>query len=383
MLTRPYLLTPLLLAAAAVLASCGDGDGPTQAETASVPTAEVAPTATALPETPTTPAATAPEAVGLLTTVEVVRLLTPSVVQIVTEQATIDMESELAPSGVGTGVVLDREGHILTNNHVVQGAQRIVVILDSGDSFVAELIGGDLNTDTAVVRIEADNLTPARLGDSSQVEVGEDVIAIGHALGLPGGPTVSKGVVSALGRSLETDSSTQTTIVDLIQTDASINPGNSGGALVNIRGEVIGINTAIIQRGQGPRGPITQGIGFAIGINNAMEVAGQLIANGFVRRGYLGVSPVNVNPARASQLNLPVTAGVLLYRVGRNSAAERAGLRNGDVLVQLDERPITNTGELAKFLLDHLPGETVDALIYPAGSADTTVRRVTLGNRPE
>jgi serine protease Do len=314
--------------------------------------------------------------------VEVVRALTPSVVQIVTSQFTMGMENELVPTGLGTGIILDREGHILTNNHVVQGAQAINVILDTGETFPATLIGGDLNTDTAVVRIDADGLKPARLGDSTMVEIGEDVIAIGHALGLAGGPTVSKGVVSALGRSLETDARTQTTIVDLIQTDASINPGNSGGPLVNDRGEVIGINTAIIQQSQG-QGTVTQGIGFAIRINNAMEVALQLIAKGFVTRGYLGVSPINVNPARASQFDLPVDRGVLLYRMGSNSAAHRAGLRDGDLLIQLDDRPISNTGDLSKFLLEHPPGDTVDATIYPAGSDKTVVRRVTLGERLE
>ena len=387
--TRSYLLMFLVPVIAVVVAACGGNDS-TSTET-STPTVVDTATATVVPPTPSPapPAATAtPEADPVLTTVEVVRALTPSVVQIVTSQFTMGMENELVPTGLGTGIILDREGHILTNNHVVQGAQAINVILDNGETFPATLIGSDLNTDTAVVRIDADGLKPARLGDSTMVEIGEDVIAIGHALGLAGGPTVSKGVVSALGRSLETDARTQTTIVDLIQTDASINPGNSGGPLVNDRGEVIGINTAIIQQSQG-QGTVTQGIGFAIGINNAMEVALQLIAKGFVTRGYLGVSPINVNPARASQFNLPVDQGVLLYRVGSNSAARRAGLRDGDLLIQLDDRPISNTGDLSKFLLEHPPGDTVDATIYPAGVAGlyhrdkTVVRRVTLGERPE
>jgi len=381
--TRSYLLMFLVPVIAVVVAACGGNDS-TSAET-STPAVVATATATVVPPTPSPapPAATAtPEADPVLTTVEVVRALTPSVVQIITSQFTMGMENELVPTGLGTGIILDREGHILTNNHVVQGAQAINVILDTGETFPATLIGGDLNTDTAVVRIDADGLKPARLGDSTMVEIGEDVIAIGHALGLAGGPTVSKGVVSALGRSLETDARTQTTIVDLIQTDASINPGNSGGPLVNDRGEVIGINTAIIQQSQG-QGTVTQGIGFAIRINNAMEVALQLIAKGFVTRGYLGVSPINVNPARASQFDLPVDRGVLLYRMGSNSAAHRAGLRDGDLLIQLDDRPISNTGDLSKFLLEHPPGDTVDATIYPAGSDKTVVRRVTLGERLE
>ena len=181
-----------------------------------------------------------------LTTVEVVKILTPSGVQVVTEVLVMGLSNQPTPStGVGTGVVLDVEGHILTNNHVVADAQKITVTLSDGRSLGAEIVGGDPNTDLAIIRISADGLVPARMGTSSELQVGEDVIAIGHALGLPGGPTVSKGVVSALGRSINSDQ--RTTIVDLIQTDASINPGNSGGALVNTRAEVIGINTAIIQ----------------------------------------------------------------------------------------------------------------------------------------
>ena len=217
-----------------------------------------------------------------LTTVGGGKILTPSVVQIVTEAVGMGMFNEPIPGGgVGTGVVLDGLGHILTNNHVVAGAERIVVTLSNGDSFPA-----------AVIRIRASGLQPAELGSSSDLQVGEDVIAIGHALGLEGGPTVSKGVVSALGRSIGLDP--VTTIVGLVQTDAAINPGNSGGALVNTRAQVVGINTAII--------PGSQGIGFAINIDDAKVVVAQLLATGTVERGFLGINMFSMNPGLANVL---------------------------------------------------------------------------------
>ena len=257
------------------------------------------------------------------------------------------------------------------NNHVVSGSQTITVILSSGDTFPANIVGGDLNTDLAVIRVNSGGLQPAKLGDSSELEVGEDVIAIGHALGLPGGHTVSKGVVSALGRSIVSDPSN--TIVDLIQTDASINPGNSGGALANDRAEVIGINTAIIEGGRG--------IGFAININDAKIVAAQLIERGFVVRGFLGITPVTLNPGIASQLQLSADQGILVARLIPGTAAEAAGLREGDVIVQMADEAITNTGELSYFLLDHLPGETV-AVVYLRGK-DRLTTSLTLGDRPQ
>ncbi len=307
-----------------------------------------------------------------LPTVDVVKILTPSVVQIVTESIGMGFFNQPVPSrGVGTGIVLDDQGHILTNNHVIQGGERITVILSNGDSFTAEVIGGDPSTDTAVIRIDAEGLQPAKLGESAALEVGEDVIAIGHALGLPGGPTVSKGVVSALGRSIDTDQ--QTTIVDLIQTDAAINPGNSGGALVNTNAEVIGMNTAIIQG--------SRGIGFAINIDDAKIVAAQLINKGYVERGFLGISPVNLNAGLASRFNLSVEEGILVARVIPDQAADAAGLQESDVIVELGDDRIANNGELSKFLLKHTPGETV-RLVYYRGTTKV-VGEVTLGERPK
>lgn len=315
-----------------------------------------------------------------MSTVEVVKILRPSVVHVAittpeSDRGVSDLTQPI-PQGVGTGVVLDTFGHILTNNHVVEGAAQITVTLNTGESFAATLVGGDPQTDTAVVVIEAAGLQPAMLGDSDALEVGEDVIAIGHALDLPGGPSVSKGVVSALGRAISraivSDPQFQITIVDLIQTDASINPGNSGGPLVNSRAEVVGINTAII--------PQSQGIGFSININDATLVAVQLIENGFVRRGFLGITPVNVTPGRAVQSELTVTEGILLARVIEGFPADVAGLRAGDVIVQLGDEPIANTGELSAFLMNHPPGETVQVVFLRGGLERRT--DVVLGERP-
>ena len=310
-------------------------------------------------------------AVEELNTVEVVKILKPSIVQIVSEIAAMRFSnSALPPTGVGTGVILDLQGNILTNNHVVEDTQKLTVTLDSGESFPAQIIGLDPVTDLAIIRIQADGLQPAKLGSSDMVEVGQDVIAIGHALGLAGGPTVSKGVVSTLGRSISTDQNT--TIVDLIQTDASINPGNSGGALVNNAAEVIGINTAIIQGGQG--------IGFAININYAKVVARQLMDRGYVRRGFLGIRPVNLTPSIANQLGIDVTQGVILALVFEGTAADEAGLQAEDVIVKLGSQAIRNTGELSKFLIEHQPGETVDIVVIREGRE--IAGKLTLRDRP-
>ena len=406
MLSHRHIVASTLLAVTLAISACG-GDkvvetGPTvvAGETAAPQT--VAPVSTARPTTPLAPAPTpaptptsppppaptsTPEKplngsgptgadVSLgsddeLSTVDVVKLLQPSVVQVVTETLTMGFGNQPLPSqGVGTGIILDDAGNILTNHHVIAGAQKVTVTLSNRESFPALLVGADPVTDLAVIRIAANGLTPAKLGVASELQVGEDVIAIGHALGLDGGPTVSKGVVSALGRSLDTDA--QNTIVDLIQTDAAINPGNSGGPLVNTRAQVIGINTAII--------PAGQGIGFAINIDDAKVVAAQLLERGYVERGFLGITPVNVTPGMAAQFGLPVTRGVILARVIAGTAADAAGLQAEDIIVGLAGQPIENVGELSKFLIAHPPGETIE-IVYFRGDARLTAE-ATLRDRP-
>ena len=334
---------------------------------------EKKPTQTPVPFPSPLPAVVIPanEVSKTLTTVEVVKLLKPSVVHIANDQVVTGMFSQPMPrSGVGSGVVLDDKGRILTNNHVIQAAQSVTATLSDGRSYPASVVGTDPKTDLAVIQIEAVKLDPARLGDSKTLEVGEDVIAVGHALGLKGGPTVSKGVVSALGRTIEIDN--QRSMVDLIQTDASINPGNSGGPLANSKGEVIGINTAIIQG--------SNGIGFAINIDDAKIIVKQLIQNGIVNRGFIGISPFNVTDSIREQLDLPVAEGVIIARVIEGFAAESAGLQVEDVIVRLGGIEINNAGDLSKFLISHLPGETITVEFYRRGTLSTV--DLTLGEMP-
>ena len=305
-------------------------------------------------------------------TTEVVKLLTPSVVNITTELATAGLfNTPFPPNGSATGVILTPEGHVLTNYHVVETGQIITVTLNDGSNHEAEVVGQDPVTDLAVIKIAGvEGLEPARLGDSSTLQVGEDVIAIGHAMGLPGAPTVSKGVVSALERSVDTTHNT--TIVDLIQTDASINPGNSGGPLVNSRAEVIGINTVVVSVGQG--------IGFAININDAQEVARQIIDQGFVRRGYLGVLPAAITPQLAAYLGIDSDIeGIFLRQVLPGSVADDAGLKPGDIILSMDDQLLRNTGELSKFLISHQPGDTMNITLLRDG--DELIASITLGER--
>jgi serine protease Do len=370
MLQRSYLLTFMSLIFVLALAACTQ-DLTSNNNDASRPSVEPVSTTTQTVPTPIAFNQRSVSTVESLSTVELARRLTPSVVQVATRTLTTDLFNQPVPSsGVGTGIVLDQEGHILTNNHVVADAQDIMVTLSNGDRFPAELVGRDPTTDTAVIRIDAAGLQPAVLGSSSELLVGEEVVAIGHALGLAGGPTVTKGVISALGRSIDSDP--QTTITDLIQTDAAINPGNSGGPLVNSRGEVIGMNTAIISG--------SQGIGFAININDIKVVAAQLIDQGFVNRGFLGIAPANMSPSLAQQVGVPVAEGALVAQVVPNSAADEGGLREEDVIVAMNDQPINNTGQLSQFLLEHLPGETVSVRFFRADQEQTT--EVVLGERP-
>jgi len=308
----------------------------------------------------------------VMTTVEAVRALGPSVVQISADTAAINLYNQIIPqTGVGSGIIIDKSGNILTNNHVVEGADLVTVTLNDGRSYPATLVGSDNITDLAVIKISAAKLVPAKIGRSADLQVGEDVIAVGHALGLKGGPTVSKGVVSALERTIQTDA--QRAMVDLIQTDASINPGNSGGPLANSKGEVIGINTAIIDD--------SNGIGFAINIDDAHVVVDQILASGTVLRGFLGITPFNVTDSIREQINLPVADGVIIASVVTGFPAEKSGLQREDVIVMLNEVSIENAGDLSKFLLDNPPGSEVQVRFYRNGELQTVV--IVLADKPD
>ena len=381
-----------ILVLALVAAACTGSDPtptPTLAPTdVSTPTPTIAPTPTptsaptstptATPTPPPNPSPVAAEAAtqnptaAARTIPEIIRALTPSVVHIQTEAVRLDQFNQPVPAGgVGTGEIIDEEGHILTNNHVIAGAERILVTLSDGRHFEAKLIGGDSTLDLAVLRIEAEGLVPIPIGRSSDLVVGDQVIAIGHALNLPGGPTITGGWVSALDRRL--DVSQTVTMQNLIQTDAAINPGNSGGPLVNRDdGKLVGINTAKLSGGEG--------IGFAIAIDTALPIIKELIATGRIDRGFLGVSTVNITEALSRNFDLPVTFGAGIISVAPDSPADRVGLRERDIIVGMAGKTVSNVAELDAILIGYREGKSVEVEFFRGDTSRTVT--VTLGERP-
>ena len=239
-------------------------------------------------------------------------------------------------TGLGSGVVIDaEEGHIITNNHVIESADNIVVTLSDGRKLDAVVIGRDEGADIAVIQVEADNLTEIKIADSEELRVGDFVVAIGNPFGLA--QTVTSGIISALGRSRLGIESYE----DFIQTDASINPGNSGGALVNLRGELVGINTAIV----GPSGG-SVGIGFAIPANMAQQITAQLIEHGEVKRGRLGFTAQDLTPELAEAFEIDQSKGVVVASVQADSAAEKAGMKTGDVILAINDEPVEDSADV-------------------------------------
>jgi S1-C subfamily serine protease len=265
----------------------------------------------------------------------------PAVVNIDIKQRLNSRRGPREVGGSGSGFVIAPDGFILTNSHVVHNANQIAVSLPDGREYPAQLIGDDPDTDLAVIRIDAPHLAYVRLADSENLRVGQVVIAIGNPLGFQA--SVTAGVISALGRSMHAQSGRL--IDNIIQTDAALNPGNSGGPLVNSAGEVIGVNTAMIRP--------AQGICFAIASNTAKFVAGWLIKEGKIRRSYIGVAGQNVPIHRriVRFYNLPLETGVLVVSVEKNSPAEKTGLREGDVIVAFNAKPIGSIHELHKMLM--------------------------------
>jgi serine protease Do len=364
------LVWPTLLALVLTLSACkgGSGQSPTPEASAATTAATVSPATPSLTEIPS-------PSNGALSVPDIVQLMRPSVVRVQTEGATLDILGRPIPTGgVGTGVIIDQEGHIVTNNHVVRLdsrlASHITVGLSDGRTLTAQVVGTDAPTDLAVLKIDATNLTPATLGDVSDLQVGEEVVAIGYALDLPGGPTVTRGVVSAKGRIIE---EAPYSISDAIQTDASINPGNSGGPLVDDHGEVVGIDTAIVAQ--------AQNIGFAISVDLAKPLVQEIIQKGSVSRGFLGVSTVDVTPAVAANFKLPVDRGIGVASVTSGSPADEAGLRVNDIIVRLGEVAINSSGDLLQALTRYRAGDKITVVFYRGGQQQQT--EVTLTQRPQ
>ena len=272
--------------------------------------------------------------------------------------------------GSGSGVVYSPEGQIITNAHVVGSAGTVSVTLPDGERYEGEVLGADPTSDIAVVDIEGTDLPVPSYADGA-IRVGDTAIAIGSPFGLDG--SVTAGVVSALNRTLTTPNGPQ---VDMIQTDAAINPGNSGGALVNGRGEVIGINTAIFSTGGD-----NAGIGFAVPVETARAIADQLIETGEVQHAFLGIQGQTVDPQVAELYGLPVSEGAVVAGVVEGTPAAEAGLQRGDIITGLDDRDITSMEMLAGLIQRQQPGDTVE-LTVRRGSEDLTLE-VTLGERPD
>ena len=289
------------------------------------------------------------------TLISAIEKVTKNVVNIASVRMVTDELLRIFPiEGVGSGILIDNHGHILTNYHVVDHARRLKVTIYDGKTFNAKVIGTDKLTDLAVLKIEFDSnssnninnnnnsninrldtIPSAELGDSDSLRVGQIAIAVGNPFGLTGGPTVTIGIISSLNRDIEFEDG----ILELVQTDAAINPGNSGGPLVNTNGEIIAINTAKI--------PYAHGIGFAVPVNTAKTILQELIQYGKVNRPWLGVSTIKITSRIASYYRLPTNEGALVVKVEEYSPAADAGIRQGDIIEEIDEKRIEEITELS------------------------------------
>ena len=311
-----------------------------------------------------------------LTTEQVADLVSPSVVVITTEQVVYSQWSwygqNQVESGAGSGVIISSDGYILTCAHVVDGASTITVTIGDKD-YTATLVGEDTTSDIAVIKIDADGLTPATVGDSDGLKVGQSVMAVGNPLGELGG-TVTGGMISALNRSVTIQGSSSVNTMSLIQMDASVSPGNSGGGLFNMNGELVGIVNAKSSSSD------AEGLGFAIPINDAIKVAQELLENGYVTgRPYLGITYLAVTDAQtASQLGVNAY-GVYVVEVVKGGPAEKAGLQAGDRIVSVDGTEIASKDDLGTLMQKHAAGDTLSITIARDGQMQTV--NVTLGEK--
>ena len=311
-----------------------------------------------------------------LSTAQVAEMVSPSVVVITTEQVVYSQWSwygqNQVESGAGSGVIISSDGYILTCAHVVDGASNITVTINDKD-YTATLVGEDTTSDIAVIKIDADGLTPATVGDSDGLKVGQSVMAVGNPLGELGG-TVTGGMISALNRSVTIQSTNSTNTMSLIQMDASVSPGNSGGGLFNMNGELVGIVNAKSSSSD------AEGLGFAIPINDAIKVAQELLENGYVTgRPYLGITYLAVTDAQTAQ-QLGVNAyGVYIVDVTKGGPADQAGLKAGDRIVSVDGSEIAAKDDLGTLMQKHAAGDTLSITVARDGQMQTV--NVTLGEK--
>lgn len=303
--------------------------------------------------------------------VAVVKSASPAVVTVINT-----LGSSNNPSGAnrasGSGVIIDTDGHIVTNNHVVEGEVSLAVIFADGSRRSAELIGTDPLNDLAVIQVEGEVPGSLPLGDSDALQAGETVVAIGSPLG-DYRNTVTVGVVSALNRSLGGDAPE-----GLIQTDAAINSGNSGGPLINLRGEVIGINTLVVRAAES--GAPVEGLGFSVPSNTVKNISAQLIANGKVEHPFLGITYTQIDPDLAAMRDLPVQQGAMISEVTARGPAAQAGLRAGDIILSINDAKLDSGTSLRRLMMQYRPGQTVKLQILRNGSEQSI--DLTLGTRP-
>ncbi|MBM7622826.1 S1C family serine protease [Sporohalobacter salinus] len=310
----------------------------------------------------------------------VVKKVGPAVVSIITKDIEFIDNQVFAPipqqkKGIGSGIIIDEEGYILTNNHVIQDADKIKVMLSNGKKLKAKLIGREVRNDLAVIKVDKDDLPVAPLGNSKKLKVGELAIAIGSPYGLEFRNTVTTGVISALGREIRAHNRDgQIMLENLIQTDASINPGNSGGPLLNSQGEVIGINTAMMNN--------AQGMGFSIPINKAKKIVDDLIEYGKVKRPWLGIYGSKLTKKVAAYYNLPVNTGVIVARVIPDSPAAKAGLSSKDIITEANHQEVSGMNDLKKIINEKDIGDQLKLLVFKVDQGQLTPFTVTLGEMP-
>ncbi|MDD4859159.1 MAG: trypsin-like peptidase domain-containing protein [Dehalococcoidales bacterium] len=378
---KSLLVSILLALILSVSSACGFIEvlpaEPTTTAPVTTPAAKPAPTTPVTPLNPGwTPPSMSSQATQLPSIADVVALVKPSVVAINTEVVTVDFFNRpFSQKGAGSGWIIDKNGLIVTNNHVVEGAKTITVTLDDGRTVDVDItkIYTDALNDLAVLKIEAQNLTALKVGSSAKMRVGEWVVAIGNALGQ--GIRATEGIVSRKGVSLS--ESQGQTLFDLIETSAAINPGNSGGPLVNMAGEVIGITSAKIAEVG------VEGMGYAISTETAVPIIQELVNNGYVIRPWLGVGLYEVNEFIALRYRLPVNQGIMITEVVKGGPAEKAGLKVNDVIVAMDGKDIISLDDFTKTLHAAQIGQKISVTYY-RGTAKTTVEATLTENpRPQ